>query len=218
MKDIYKIEITSFLVWLYLSFVGKSLRWKSYGEEKLKELIDDNKSVILVTWHGRMFLPIYYLRNKEIYGIVSPSKDGKYFAKVFSKFGWRIISGSSRRGGIQALKSGIKILKNGGILAITPDGPTGPLCKVQPGVIYLSKASNSPIIPVGSSCSRKKFLKTWDKSLIPLPFGVGTMIFGEPMFVEEELNQDKIKKFQDFLKEKIDEFTKIADEIVGNKK
>jgi len=209
-----KFYLTSFSAWGLFNLAGKTMKWRAIGEEKMEEIKRQGRSLIIVCWHGRMFFPIYYLRNRGIYGIVSPSRDGDYFSYLFSRFGWKIIRGSSKRGGTAALLSSLKVLKKNEILAITPDGPTGPCRRVHPGVIYLAGASQSPIIPVGASCNRKKVLKTWDESLIPYPKSSAVLVFGEPLKVPKNVMMAEIPELAHKLESSINEVTEEADRLV----
>ncbi len=69
---------------------------------------------------------------------------------------------------------------------ITPDGPQGPLCRVQPGVVHLAAKSSSPVIPAAFSASRKVSLKSWDKFIIPIPFSRALVVYGEPVYVSKK--------------------------------
>ena len=37
------------------------------------------------------------------------------------------------------------------------------------------------VLPVGASCTRPKFLRSWDNFLVPLPFSRCVVVFGEPL-------------------------------------
>lgn len=218
MKHELKLKISSFLGCKFLNFVGKTIKWKIIGDEEFKRFKEKNESAILTTWHGRVFVPVYCLRNQNIYGIVSPSRDGEYLAQIFSHFGYKTIRGSTKRKGVSALLSAIRILKEKNFLAITPDGPRGPKEKVQKGIIYLSSITNIPIIPVGASCQHKKFLNTWDNSLLPLPFGKGVVIFGKTISLPEKINLEEMDYYANILEKEINNLNHLADEIMKEKK
>ena len=69
-------------------------------------------------------------------------------------FNFQGIRGSSNRGGTEALLETTKFLKQGGGLAIAPDGPTGPSLKSNPGIILLARDSGMPIGIPESRASR----------------------------------------------------------------
>ena len=71
-------------------------------------------------------------------------------------------------------------------LAVTPDGPKGPCCGVQNGVMALAQVSGLPIVPYSCHLGWKIQLKSWDRFQIPLPFSRCEMSFGEPIHVPRE--------------------------------
>lgn len=214
MKKELKLKIATFLGYNFLNFVCRRIKWKVVGEENFKRFKEKKERAIFAVWHGRMFIPMYYLKGEEIYGIVSPSQDGEYFARIFSKFGYKTIRGSTGRKSISAVISAIKILKEEKFIAITPDGPRGPKEKVQPGVIYLASKTATPIIPTGATCKYKKFLNTWDNSLLPLPGGVGVIVFGEPVYIPGNLEMDMIEYYAEILEKELKKVNQIAEEMV----
>ncbi len=128
---------------------------------------------------------IYAQRGRGLVGLVSKSKDGEYMARILKAFGFNFVRGSTSSGGFLSLRSLIKAARDGFSLAITPDGPKGPVFKVQPGAIYLAQKAGIPVIPCGSAYSKKKVLRNWDKYQFPLPFGRIQVVYGAPFPVAE---------------------------------
>lgn len=92
-------------------------------------------------------------------------------AKVLKWLGAKTSRGSSTRGGVQALKGLIRLVKDGGNVSFAVDGPKGPLHKVKPGVFELSRMIKAPIYAAGVSCDRAiHFPKSWNKTYLPKPF------------------------------------------------
>jgi lysophospholipid acyltransferase (LPLAT)-like uncharacterized protein len=58
------------------------------------------------------------------------------------------LSGSSTRGGAKALLGAIKALQNGVDVAITPDGPKGPMHTIADGIVMIAQKTNSKIVSV----------------------------------------------------------------------
>ncbi|MFP4458243.1 MAG: lysophospholipid acyltransferase family protein [Candidatus Zixiibacteriota bacterium] len=140
-----------------------------------------NKRFIYIFWH-RYILPLAYLyRNQDIGIIVSESKDGEIISQVILKMGYTPIRGSSSRGGSKALRKSVKFLRNDGVLAITPDGPRGPLYKAQKGFEIAAKMAKVKIVPICVEAKPAWRLKTWDKMLIPMPFAKITVRSKQPI-------------------------------------
>jgi lysophospholipid acyltransferase (LPLAT)-like uncharacterized protein len=98
-------------------------------------------------------------------------------------FGIETVAGSSTRGGSEALRALVRLIKNGGSVGITPDGPRGPRMHASDGAIALARLSGAPILPAAVSVGRRVVMNTWDRLIVALPYGEGAMVWGEPIFV-----------------------------------
>lgn len=163
------------------------------GEDQINRLIEQNgKGIILVTWHGRTFVPITHYRNRGFWSMISTSRDGEYQNYIFKRFGFNTVRGSSSaRGAVQATLALVKQARAGGILAMTPDGPRGPSAVAQPGVIFLAVRAGCPILPAGISAYPRILFNTWDRYLVPLPFARGVIKFGEPIYIPENAKSEE---------------------------
>ena len=136
------------------------------------------------------------------------------------KFGVINIAGSSQIGrkssrgiDIHALKEIFRVLKNELGIAITPDGPRGPAQKINGEIIKIAKLSSSPILPIGIGYSRFFELDTWDKFIVPLPFGTICYYCDDLFFVDKEIKEDNIPGLNLLLEEKINFAVKSANRI-----
>lgn len=154
---------------------------------------------IFVFWHGRsmMLSPIVAMRGMRSYAVASRHKDGRMMAKIQRLFGLRSIYGSTSDGGISVLRSGVRVLRDGGYsICISPDGPGGPSLRVQDGALYFAKMSGAPIIPVCFSASRARLQKRWDRYMVALPFGKITCNVGEPVFVNRRASAAEFEQIR----------------------
>jgi len=100
-------------------------------------------------------------------------------------FGTKVIRGSSSKDGMQAMMSMMRVLRAGGCVALSPDGPRGPAFVTKPGVVQMAQALNVPILPMSYDNDRKKVLSSWDSSYLPRPFGKINIVMGEPIFIAQ---------------------------------
>ena len=70
---------------------------------------------------------------------------------------------------------------------MTPDGPKGPAEFVKSGVIHLAQQSGCAIVPVSVSSSRSHCLRSWDRSVLPLPLSRVVVLLGEPLWLHNSL-------------------------------
>src|SRR3569833_692239 len=183
----------SLILYVLGRLVASTLRWKVEGEEQIDELIRQNgKGVILVGWHGRTFLPITRYRKRGYWSMISTSRDGEYQDRIFKRFGFNTVRGSSSaRGAVQATVNLLKRIKAGDVLAMTPDGPRGPSGCAQPGVIFMAMRTGNPILPCGISAAPRYLVPTWDRYLVPMPFARAVMLYGEPFYVPADAKSEE---------------------------
>ena len=179
----FQTRLIAFLLAGIVRVLCSTVRLTIERETEMNAVIAQNNGGMFVTWHGRVMLCIHRYRGRGYFALVSLSRDGDLLAEYFRYVGMRVIRGSSKRGGAGAARQAINILNGGGTMAFTPDGPRGPSGNAQPGVAYFAQKSGRPIIPVGIACSPCRYLNTWDKHLIPLPFSRAHWTHGDPIFV-----------------------------------
>lgn len=171
--------LLSLLARLYIRFLGFTSRITIKGRK------DHPGPAVYALWHRQEVLMIWLHRNRGLCGLVSQSKDGEYMARILLGMGFNVIRGSSSTGGSQALRALTKAARAGYSIAVTPDGPKGPLFKVHPGIVFIAQKAGVPIIPAACALSSKKILRSWDKYQFPLPFGRIEAVYGEPIPVAE---------------------------------
>ena len=176
-KNSFPHALLSGLAWLYVRFMALTSKISVKGDGTLPG--------IYTIWHRQEVIMTYAQRGRNLVGLVSKSKDGEYMARILMRFGFSFVRGSTTSGGFLSLRSLIKAARAGYSLAITPDGPKGPVFKVQPGAIYLAQKAGIPVIPCASAYTKKKILRSWDKYQFPLPFGRVQVVYGAPFYVAE---------------------------------
>lgn len=144
--------------------------------------------VIYTVWHQR--LPMFWaapgIDRRRIHCLASAHRDGRLIARAMERLGMKTISGSTSKGGAQALREMIRTLKRGDKIGITPDGPRGPRMVAQNGALALAQVTGAPILPVGISASRVWLLGSWDRMQMILPFSRIVYVFGEPFVVPRD--------------------------------
>ena len=180
------------VIYVMARVIAATIRLTTYGEDKIETARSRYGGVILATWHGRTFVPIMHYRGRGYWAFVSTSRDGEYQNNLLGWFGWKRVRGStSSRGAVTSALRMARELKNGAILAHTPDGPRGPLHVVHPGAIFLGEKSGCPIIPAGVSAYPALWLKAWDRYLVPKLFARSVIVYGEPMLVPPDLTEQQ---------------------------
>ena len=199
------------LAYNLLKLSNLSIRLEVEGWEDIAEILDQEQPIIFSSWHGKSWIPAYFLRDLGIYALTSLSRDGSYMTGVLESLGWKTVRGSSSRGASRSLLSLYRKLKEGENTALTIDGPTGPIYEVKSGIIFLSEKSGALIVPVGVDSRWKKNFNSWDNYLFPLPFTKAALIFGKAFSFDKELEMEEKKAI---LKEKMEKVNQRAAELV----
>jgi hypothetical protein len=147
------------------------------------------RPIVYAFWHGRLMVPVWTHRGRGIGILISRSRDGEYVARVAQGFGFHVIRGSSSRGAEAGFRALVAELEGGRDVAITPDGPRGPRYEVKKGLIYLARAANAAIIPVGIAIDRYRQLGSWDEFRVMKPFCYILARYGEAITVPERANK-----------------------------
>ncbi len=178
--------------WELIGILGKALvnalfatiRVESQGQEKVRAILESRR-FIFAFWHSRILLISYLYQGWGGVILVSASKDGEYMARVLKRQGHYPVRGSTSKGGLRALAQQIRHLRMSPPrpAVVVPDGPQGPRFRAQPGVVLLAQKTGYPIVPVTYSARRMKVFSSWDRFILPFPFTVCKVVYGNPVSV-----------------------------------
>jgi lysophospholipid acyltransferase (LPLAT)-like uncharacterized protein len=197
--------------------VKVTTRWQTTGAEMAAPAWAGDKPVIVAFWHNRLaMMPACWPSAKPFHMLISSHPDGRLIANTIAHFGFGSIPGSSTRGGGEALRQLVRTLKNGESVGVTPDGPRGPRMTAGDGVLALARIAGVPILPLAVSVGNRLVLNTWDRLIIPLPFGRGTMIWGHPITVPRDANEATLADLRMKLEEELTRVSIEADTRIGH--
>ncbi|MFO1058988.1 MAG: lysophospholipid acyltransferase family protein [Dongiaceae bacterium] len=164
----------------YIWLVFRTTRWRWVGFEAIDRWAAGGEAGIFCFWHNRMVMMAYARRSRRTHHIIiSPHRDGRFIASVVGFFGIRPIYASSSRNGVEGFRRAYNALAAGEMICITPDGPRGPRMRVGPGPIELARRAGVPLLPGTYGTRRRRTFGSWDRFILPLPFGRGVMVAGE---------------------------------------
>jgi lysophospholipid acyltransferase (LPLAT)-like uncharacterized protein len=179
----------------YLRFALKTTRWTLDGEANLAPFVQDTP-VVAAFWHECLpLMPamcMIVLRQnpgRAMRVLVSRHRDGRFIGAILGHFGVQAVYGSAarvagksvkdrakNRGGAASLRSLLATLAEAGAVVITPDGPRGPARVAAPGVAQLAAVGGAPVLPMAARTSRRIRLNSWDRMIVPLPWGRGILV------------------------------------------
>lgn len=206
-------RLLGFVLFVLVVLWRATLRIRVVGEERRTVLAAEGVPVLHALWHQRMVVGILSNGFKGVVTMASRSADGEVIAAFLRFWGYRVVRGSSSRGGKEAMR---EMIREGHVgarwTALTTDGPRGPARRSKTGVLTLAEAVGAAVLPVGSSSSSPKFLRSWDNFLVPLPFSRCACVYGEPLRPEPGETEDA---FLARLDRALDAATDEADRICG---
>lgn len=169
------------------------------------------RPAIGVFWHQRLLCFPYSHGRYQPRILISQSRDGDMIASVARGMGCVPIRGSSRRGKVEAMRGLLAEAKSGYDMAITPDGPLGPLHVFQTGAVYLASQTGLPVVPLSVSYGRCWRFKSWDRFILPWPFTWGVLHVGEAISVPPGLDAAGLEVWRTRLEAVLREHTDTTD-------
>jgi hypothetical protein len=189
-----------------VSLYAKTNRLIVEGDGKVLEHLKTGR-ILMACWHQRFFGGFYV---PNIYGLtpcimISQSRDGDFIAAVVKKIGWIPVRGSGSRGGKQALIQMVQEINVRKIGVHIVDGPVGPPHIIKPGLISIALKAGAVICPVYISYQNPWIFNSWDKFMVPKPFGKVLIRFGSLISVPSDLTEDDFGKL----------LSRVEDDMVG---
>jgi lysophospholipid acyltransferase (LPLAT)-like uncharacterized protein len=203
MKRFFRLAfVQSVLAFILSSYIGVTLatmRWRFENRGAAAAAATRPEGAITCFWHGRIALAVVcrrVLKTKPRRVLISLSTDGEFIAQAMNRLGFPAIRGSGRRradalrkGGFAAFLVALQFIDEGGVVAVTPDGPRGPNEVIPEGPVHLAKASGAPVFLFGLAARPAIVFGSWDKSRLPVPFSRGCVVFDGPLFAPADADR-----------------------------
>ena len=203
---------------LYIHLIYRSNRWERVGYDIADRLLADHRRAIICFWHGRLLMMPYGVRgDRQFHILVSDHRDGRLIARTVQRFGIGIIAGSSSREPVQALYRVAEVCRAYGLPCVTPDGPRGPCMRAAVGPVLAAEMAEAVLVPVSYATSRRRIIPSWDRFLLPLPFGRGVFVVGREIDVPAGLDATGREALRLRLEEALHAVTREADRRAGHR-
>ncbi len=221
--SIYFIDL---FLYCFISLLGKTMRFDTSarsgdhpGWKAMEQFTTDKPPCVAIFWHDRILLTTYFWRFSNYAAMVSQSFDGEYIARVSQRFGHGIARGSSTRGGTNAIRKMIRLLKKEKFsLTLTIDGPKGPRYEIKTGALLLAKATGVPLVPMLIQPRKFWSLKTWDRLQIPKPFTTAKVFVGDPITIPKDSSVADMEDYRKEVQGKLDELVFLGKQWRESKK
>jgi len=168
-----------------LGLLAATWRYKVRGWEHVEAAHGRRRPIVYVLWHSRILPLLYSRRGEGVALLISRHRDGGHLTELSERWGYRVVRGSSKRGGEAGLLGLVRHLRDGAEVALTPDGPRGPAERVKPGALAAAHYADALVIAAGARASSAWWLRSWDRFCIPKPFAAVEVVYSAPFTVGE---------------------------------
>lgn len=205
-------EIFAWLMCQFIRLVRLTGRWEYHGQEHMDRLRAAGQPFVLCFWHNRIMMSPYVWPGPEPCQVmISANRDGQLIAAIMRRLNTQPIFGSSSRGGRESFRIMVRSLRDGHVVAITPDGPRGPRMRLKPGAVAAARLVGVPLLPTAWSNTRHRRINSWDRFLFALPFSRGVHLIGEPI----DPRDGTIEEVTERLEQALTALTDEADQLAG---
>lgn len=230
MKSILGNPVVQFLlgrlIGSFMLLVDATTRWEKVNRAAAEPLWAPGAGrLLLCTWHGRFPLihAMWSMKRGAPKGamLISQSREGGIVAHTSRTVGAGVIRGSAAKGrqskgGLEAVRAMARHIESGGIVGVTPDGPRGPRMRAKKGPVQVAKLAGAPMFPVAWSTSRRIVFKSWDSFILPLPFGRGAKVWGNPIAPPSpDASDEEVERVRLALEAELNRISAEADRLAG---
>ncbi len=143
-------------------------------------------AVIFASLHRDLIPAALHVLPARVALLVSQSRDGDILIRTLGPDGFGFVRGSTGKDGADALRSLLEVLRGGGAVGLAVDGPRGPFGTVREGAVLLARLSGAPVVPLRARPGRHLSLRTWDRTIVPLPWASVAIEEGADVSVPRE--------------------------------
>lgn len=220
-KDSFR---TRFLVWgipkvffTVSHLLFRSCRIRYLAKEHEDQFLRRGEPICFAGFHqGMIYLPFHF-RDRDGVIMVSASRDGDLIAHTMALFGLRSARGSAKRGGDEALRAMIAEVNRSRCSAgMIVDGPLGPPGVAKRGAILLARETGLPIVPGNWWAKPHVAFKSWDRTIVPLPFSRMVFAFEEAMHVPADADEDEMERLRAELTVRLERARQVACAALGD--
>jgi hypothetical protein len=212
--------LSLFVVGLF-RIVDSSIDLHIFGYEHMAALLRASRPFLIVVWHGRGLLPVFFFQGLPLVIYTSHARDGSFrrgsramrriTLAALQHLGYHVLDAarfpSESRGVIRFLQS----LEHGRGGVIAADGPSGPMFRAKPGAAFVAKKTGVALVPVGAGLQHAMVMESWDQFELPVPFTRGALVIGEPVDVPDDIDDARLDALSKQLETALNDLTARAE-------
>lgn len=168
------------------------------GYEHVAAILRMQRQVLVVVWHGRGLLPVFFFQGLPLLVYSSYPRDGSFRGiarpmrrltlAALQHLGYQVFDAATYPSEPRGVIRFLQLLQRGRGGVIAADGPGGPMFRAKPGAVFMAKKTGVALLPVGAAMRDKVALDSWDRFEIPRPFTRAALVIGELVEVPADID------------------------------
>lgn len=201
--------------------IDSTLDLRIFGHEHVAAVLRSRRQFLVVVWHGRGLLPIFFFQGYPLVVYSSHSRDAtipalsRYVRKLtlasLRHLGYQVLDASTFHSESRGVIRFLQHLERGTGGLIAADGPAGPMFRAKPGAAYAAKKTGVALLPVAAAIRDVVALDSWDRFEIPRPFSKAVLAIGQAIDVPEEIGDSELTRLSTQLESLLNDLTAQAD-------
>lgn len=201
--------------------IDSTLDLRTFGHEHVAAALRAGRPILVVVWHGRGLLPIFFFQGYPLVVYSSQTRVGRtptlsrYIRKLtlasLRHLGYQVLDASTFSSESRGVIRFLQYLERGSGGLIAADGPGGPMFRAKPGAAYVAKKTGISLLPVAAAIRDAIALDSWDQFEIPRPFTKAVLAIGEAIDVPEEIDDEGLANLSADLESLLNDLTAEAE-------
>ncbi len=171
--------IVTRLVAFWLRRCRAGVRWRVEGVDAVRALAAKGP-VVFVMWHEHLMMCTVHWQQHvgtPMLSVHDTSSIGRLAGELQPLFGSTPMAMSSKTSNLAISRAVMRQARAGVTVGITGDGPNGPVRVLNDAPLDWARITGLPVVVYAWDTARARRLKTWDRLMVPLPFGRGACVF-----------------------------------------
>ncbi|MCA8926066.1 MAG: DUF374 domain-containing protein [Planctomycetes bacterium] len=189
-------------------------------QEPLRRARARHDRAVALLWHQEVFTVAFNNRGLHGHTLASTGSFGRVITALLEYCNFVVFRGGSSKGKRRrrkVLPAMIRHMRDTPevIYGITVDGSHGPAFRMKQGGIAIARSCRAPLYVVRWSYSRRLTFDTWDRTVLPLPFGKLKGLCVGPYWIAPDSSMEELERFTRHMEEELLECCYRAERAVG---
>ncbi len=192
---------------LYRAYMRLVVRSSRVDLTALEELFAQRRKGSVLAYavlHQDIFVAPYLFKNRRVLTFANVGDAGDVISAILADVGFLVERGGSSSRVSRLVPVLSRLLarcraerdRHGAVVAFPCDGSKGPPGAVKGGIALFGLRTAAEVYAVKIAASRALYLRTWDRTMIPLPFGRLRALATGPIALPAGNRRDRIEEYR----------------------